>query len=429
MIYRRAQVKILQSRLAEPVRLMQMLAGPRQIGNTTVVRQLLDARNRASFLHEVADDITPETGDWSAVSRHILAGGAPRDAGWLVQVWQQARESAHRWKTDSGNADFIAYVLVIDEIQKITRWSDVVKGLWDADRAANLNMHVVLLGSAPLLIQQGQTESLAGRYEVIPMTHWGLDEIQDAFGLSLEQFIYFGGYPGAAPYIGDESRWRTYVVNALIRPSITKDILEMQRVEKPALLSRLFELGCAYSGQILSYSKMIGQLQDAGNTTTLAHYLDLLGRSGLITGLHKYAGDIARQRASSPKLNVQNTALMSATTGYTFAQAQADRSYWGRLVESAVGAHLLNTANDDCKVSYWRESPYEVDFVVSSAARLTSIEVKSGKSSGHASGLLRFNSSFNVTRSILVGDATGCDVGLAEMLSHPASDWLVSGEV
>jgi uncharacterized protein len=416
MTYIRAQFHTLALRLEEAVQRIQIIAGPRQVGKTTLITQLLKSRSKDSFTHIVTDGVSIETPDFTNPANEIFLLGTRRDETWLIQEWTLARRKAQQFDGQ--------YVLVIDEIQKISRWSEIVKGLWDQDRAIGLNMHVVLLGSSPLLIQKGQTESLAGRYEVIPMKHWSLDEMQDAFGFSVEEYIFFGGYPGAAPFVRDQSRWRSYVVAALIQPSIEKDILLMTRVEKPVLLKRLFELGSEYSGQILSYTKMQGQLQAAGNTTTLAHYLDLLAQSGLLTGLNKYAGEVVRQRASSPKLNVQNTALMSAATSYTFEQAQADRGYWGRLVESTVGAHFLNTASDDCKVTYWRESPHEVDFILSRGDRITCIEVKSGKPSGHASGLAKFAADFKATRTIVVGDGQGCDVSLAEILSHPANHWV-----
>ena len=203
---------------------------------------------------------------------------------------------------------------------------------------------MVLLGSAPLLVEQGLSESLAGRFEVIRVPHWSLAEMRAAFGITLDEYIYFGGYPGAAPLIGDEARWRRYVLDALIETTISRDVLLLTRVDKPALLRRLFELGCRYSGQELSYTKMLGQLHDAGNTTTLAHYLELLAGAGLLTGLPKFSGNVVRRRGSSPKLQVLNTALATAQSGRSFADARADGEAWGRLVESAVGAHLANAA-------------------------------------------------------------------------------------
>jgi predicted AAA+ superfamily ATPase len=282
-------------------------------------------------------------------------------------------------------------------------------------------MHVILLGSSPLLIQKGLTESLAGRYELMRVTHWSYPEMHHAFDFTLNEYIYFGGYPGAAHLIRDEGRWRNYVLASLVQPSIDTDILQMTRVDKPALLKQLFELGASYSGQLLALGKVKGQLQDAGNETTLAGYLILLNNAGLLTGLHKYHVGAARRRASAPKFNVLNTALMSSATPYTFAQAQADRSYWGRLVESTVGAHLWNTANSREEITYWRESPHEVDFVIADAMRLTAIEVKSGVSVGNLGGLAEFVKQHTQATPLLVG--TG-GVELTEFLSYPLAHWL-----
>lgn len=330
-----------------------------------------------------------------------------------MRGWQDARAGARQ---SAGG-----FVLAIDEIQKIPRWSEIVKGLWDQDRAEGLDLRVVLLGSSPLLVQQGLTESLAGRYELIRLHHWSYPEMHEAFGLTLDEYLYFGGYPGSAPLIRDEARWRAYVRSSLIEPSIQKDILLMTRVDKPALLKQVFAHGCEQSGQIFSYNKMLGQLQDAGNTVTLAHYLDLLATAGLIVGLPKYAGQRPRRRASSPKLNVLNTALMTVGSGYSFAQAKADRGYWGRLVESAVGAHLFNSGIPECGLYYWRESPHEVDFLIERGPRRTGLEVKSGRVPGRTPGLDAFCDAFGDCRRLLIGEG---GVSLPELFSYPADHWV-----
>ena len=414
MQYIRNEAKILSKRLLEPVRVMTIVAGPRQVGKTTLVRQILKAR--PSFY--VAVDQPPEEPSPfldSTAAYFTDTGTTRRDAEWLAKQWRHARAEA--MNSEQG------FIFVLDEIQKIPRWSEVVKGLWDADRANQLEMHVVLLGSSPLLMQKGLTESLAGRYELLRVSHWSFPEIHNAFDLSLEEYLYFGGYPGSIPFIRDEPRWREYVRASLIEPNIERDILLMTRVDKPALLKRLFQLGCEYSGQILSYTKMQGQLQDAGNTVTLAHYLDLLSQAGLITGIQKYAGQQHRRRSSSPKLNVLNTALISANSGYTFAEAKADRTFWGRLVESTVGAHLYNTGHGqpDCQLYYWREGAHEVDFIITRGHHLTAIEVKSGPTSDHAMGLDIFADKFKHARKLLVGEN---GLSLAEFLSYPARHWL-----
>ncbi|MDP2824807.1 MAG: ATP-binding protein [Sulfuritalea sp.] len=413
--YQRAVVHTLLDRLSEPPRSLIVIAGPRQVGKTTLVRDALAnfSRSRYSFIAVDRPDEPLPLGSVPEASDAYLLDAERRDGAWLVNTWQRARVAARQSQE--------GHILVLDEIQKISRWSDVVKGLWDADRAEGLDLHVVLLGSSPLLMQKGMSESLAGRFELIRLTHWSFREMYDAFDFNLSDYIYFGGYPGSAGYIRDEPRWRNYVNGSLIEPSIEKDILMMTRVDKPALLRQLFHLGCRYSGQILSYTKMMGQLQDAGNTVTLAHYLDLLGHAGLIQGLQKYAGQHHRRRASSPKLNVLNTALMSAGSGYTKAEAEADRSYRGRMVESAVGAHLHNTGHPECRLHYWRDGTDEVDFVLERGRRLVAIEVKSGPAKGPLSGMDAFAAAFGDCRKLLVGEG---GVPLAEFLSYPAEHWL-----
>ncbi|MDP1651815.1 MAG: ATP-binding protein [Rhodocyclaceae bacterium] len=413
--YQRPETETLQERLREPPRFLIVVAGPRQVGKTTLVRGVLATYppERYSFVavDSPEDSSMPDTDQSSEPTRRQMT--APRDSAWLVDIWQRARTAARR------NTD--GHILVLDEIQKIPRWSDTVKGLWDADRAEGLALQVVLLGSSPLLMQQGMSESLTGRFEPIRLTHWSFREMADAFDFDLEDYLYFGGYPGSAPLIRDEPRWRNYVNTGLIEPSIEKDILMMTRVDKPALLRQLFHLGCRYSGQELSYTKMMGQLQDAGNTVTLAHYLELLGNAGLIRGLQKYAGQHHRRRSSTPKLNVLNMALMSADSGYTKDEAQADRSYRGRMVESAVGAHLHNTASPDCHLHYWRDGTDEVDFVLERGARLAAIEVKSGTVPAQLRGLDTFEREFGTCRRLLIGDG---GIPLAELLSYPAEHWL-----
>ena len=276
-------------------------------------------------------------------------------------------------------------------------------------------------------MQQGLTESLAGRFEVIRVPHWSLAEMQAAFGISLDEYIFFGGYPGAAPLIGDEARWRRYVLDALVETTIGRDVLLMTRVDKPVLLRRLFELGCRHSGQVLSYTKMLGQLHDAGNTTTLAHYLELLAGAGLLTGLPKFSGNVIRQRGSSPKLQVLNMALATAQCGMTFADARADHETWGRLVESAVGSHLAKAAAvGEIDLSWWREGDREVDFVVTGAGRsgIAAIEVKTERAPARLPGIAALGAAFaglGPVRPLLVG---GDGIPVERFLREPARRWL-----
>ena len=410
--YQRSQVTTLSHRLAEPPRLLISLFGPRQTGKTTIVRQALrkiDIESRYLAVDE------PESSA-QRVPFDVTAATFPspllRNANWLVRNWEEARLEAERFRR--------GFVLVFDEIQKIPRWSETVKGLWDADRVRNCPLHVVILGSAPLLMQSGLNESLAGRFEPIHVTHWSFKEMSEAFGFDLPTYFYFGGYPGAVPFVRDTDRWRDYVLGTLVEPNIERDLLSMTRVDKPALLKRLFELGAAYSGQIMSYNKMLGQLQDAGNTTTLARYLDLLSSAGLLTGLQKYSNKPYQRKGSSPKLNVLNTALMTAGSGYSFDEAMADRTFRGRIVESAVGAHLFNTARSDIRVHYWRDESLEVDFVLQRGFQSIPIEVKSAATTMPLRGMDAFSQRFSPHRALLVG-ADG--IPLDEFLMVPAHHW------
>lgn len=382
-------------RLGEKRRFLQVLAGPRQTGKTTLARQVMEALD---------------------VPAHYASADEPtlRDRTWLEQQWEAARLKARESKTGA--------LLVLDEIQKVPGWSEAVKLLWDADTHVGRPLKVLLLGSSPLLLQSGLTESLAGRFELIAVPHWSLAEMREAFGWELEQYIYFGAYPGAAELIGEPERWRRYIMDSLIETTISRDILLLTRVDKPALLRRLFHLGCAYSGQVLSYQKMLGQLQDAGNTVTLAHYLELLHGAGMIAGLPKYAGGQARQRGSSPKLQVLNTALMTAQSGRSLAEARADADFWGRLVESCAGAHLLNSSmGSDITVSYWRDRNLEVDFVLHRGKTAVGIEIKSGRRRESLSGMEAFAKRFRPRRVLLVG---GQGIPLEEFLMQPAAHWL-----
>ena len=386
----------LLKRLKEKRRFLQVLAGPRQVGKTTLVRQVMAA--------------SPMPAHYASADEPSLRG----DHTWLEQQWDIARIKAGKGEMGA--------LLVLDEIQKITDWSTVVKLLWDSDTHSGVPLKVVLLGSSPLLIQSGLAESLAGRFEVIAVPHWSFIEMREAFGWNLEQYIFHGAYPGAAGLIDTSERWRRYILDSLIETTISRDILSLSRVDKPALLRRLFLLGCAYSGQILSYQKMIGQLTDAGNTTTLAHYLELLQGVGMLAGLAKYSLGQVRQRGSSPKLQALNTALVRAQDHRSFIEARNDGDYWGRLVESAVGAHLLNSSSGtNVSVTYWRERNHEVDFVLQQGSAVVAIEVKSGGRRESLPGMETFARQFKPKRQLLVG---GQGIPLEEFLSKPAAWWL-----
>src|SRR5688500_9934508 len=336
-VYRRPIYDEILARAHEPRQFIQVLAGPRQVGKTTVARQVMDA---------------------IGIPGHFASADAPdpEDIGWTYTQWAIGRQAAR----DGGRAGGL---LVLDEVQKIRDWSDVVKQLWDEDTASGAPLRVMLLGSAPLLVRQGLSDSLAGRFEIIRVPHWSFAEMRDAFGWNLDTYLFYVGCPGAAPLIKRHERWEEYILDSIVETNLSRDILLLNRVEKPALLRQLFRLACSYSGQVLSYTKMLGTLTDAGNTITLAHYLELLGGAGMVAGIGKYSGSAVRRRASSPKLLALNTGLMTAAARTTFARAKADPATWGRLVETAVGAHLWAHADPE-ELGYWREGNAEVGWVI-----------------------------------------------------------------
>jgi len=373
----RSQIQLVENRINEPRKFIQVIVGPRQVGKTTLVTQMLE-KVTMPYTFESADGILNT------------------NSTWLNQLWEAARLIMATTGTKE-------YLLVIDEIQKIDNWSETIKQQWDKDSRDGVNIKVIILGSSRLLIQKGLTESLAGRFEVIHMPHWSYTEMNEAFGWNLNQFIYFGGYPGSAQLIEDEVRWKNYINDSLIETSISKDILMLTRVDKPALLKRLFEVGSLYSGQILSYSKLTGELQDAGNTTTLSHYLSLLSDSGLLAGIEKYAGNVIRQRSSSPKFQVFNNALLTAQSHDRFDETQINPKQWGRLVESAVGAHLINySVSERFQLYYWREGNNEVDFVLEHRGKTVALEVKSGSNTINK-GMDLFAQKYNSAKVLMVG--------------------------
>lgn len=387
---------VLIERLDEPRKFIQTLIGPRQTGKTTIARQVISNKNIPSH--------------YASADEPVL-----RDREWIEQQWELARI---RLKSDNEHKRGI---LVLDEVQKVTGWSETVKRLWDEDTAKELPLHVVVLGSSQLLMQQGLTESLAGRFEIIPITHWSFAEMRDAFGYDIDQYLYFGGYPGAVGLIQDQERWRSYIVDSLIETTVSRDVLLMRRVDKPALLRRLFELGCFYSSQVLSFQKMLGQLQDSGNTTTLAHYLTLLEGAGLLMGLQKYAGQKVRRKSSSPKLLVLNTGLMSALSAFSFEEAKMQPDFRGRLIESSVGAALANsTRGKTIELSYWLSRNREVDFVLSRGDAIIAMELKSGRKKSSLPGMEAFSKEFNVGKKLLVGPH---GIPLEEFFCIPLEEW------
>ncbi|MCL2203241.1 MAG: ATP-binding protein [Defluviitaleaceae bacterium] len=382
-MYQRVLVSQLVGRLNEPRRFIQIVIGPRQTGKTTAVLQALEKVN---------------------IPSHFVSADEPglAQTEWLRNEWEQARG----FKAAEG-------ILVIDEIQKIPNWSSVVKLLWDEDTRVSLPLKVILMGSSPLLLQKGLAESLMGRFEVLYCPHWSYGECKEAFGYTLDDFLFFGGYPGAAALIKDENRWARYMGASIVEPTISQDVLMMEEVRKPALLRSLFMLGAGYSAQELSFTKILGQLQDVGNTVTLAHYLDLLGKANMLTGLQNYSGSQIRRRKSAPRFMVYDTSLMTYAHGANRQRLLESASDKGRLAESAVGAYLLARSKEEgFDLFWWRERGHEVDFVIKKGAQLTAIEVKSGKIK-NVGGSLIFKRQYPEARSLVIGSA---HLGLEDFL-------------
>ena len=374
----RDQLQAFTNRILEPRKFIQVLMGPRQVGKTTMAAQMLQ-KAKFPYIFESADAV-------SAIN-----------STWIEQLWETTRLKMNVQAAKE-------FILVIDEIQKIPNWSETVKRLWDKDTLNGTNIKLVLLGSSRLLLHKGLTESLAGRFETMYLGHWSFLEMEKAFNWNADQYAWFGGYPGGAELIEDEDRWKNYINNSLIETSVSKDILMLTRVDKPALLKRLFELGCQYSGQILSFTKIQGQLQDAGNTTTLSHYLSLLDTAGLLAGIEKYAANIIRKRSSSPRFQVHNNALISAQKKENFEEIMQKPAEWGHIIQSSVGAHLINhTISQNYSVYYWRERNDEVDFILERRGKIIAIEVKSNDSE-NIRGLEVFRKKFKPDKLYLISN-------------------------
>lgn len=377
-MYKRAEYQTITSRLEEPRRFIQVVMGPRQIGKSTVVKQVLK--------------------DLDIPYQMFSADNVPTtNSAWVANCWAATRSL----KESKGYDDI---VLVIDEIQKITNWSEAVKKEWDDDTFHDRNIKVLLLGSSRVLLEKGLSESLAGRFEEIRMSHWSYQEMRECFGFTLDQYIYYGGYPGAASLIDDADRYQQYIQSGIVDATINKDILMDTPISKPALLRQTFELGAAYSGQLLSLNKMLGSLQDAGNTATLAGYIHLLDESGLLCGLQKYSIDTARRKASIPKLQVYNNALKMIYNPLTFEQAITNREAWGHIFESAIGTYLVSQAFvHRFEVFYWRERNDEVDFILRKRGSVIAIEIKSNAEK-RTNGLESFKKLFSPKAAFIVGD-------------------------
>ncbi|OJW52689.1 MAG: hypothetical protein BGO67_09510 [Alphaproteobacteria bacterium 41-28] len=396
-MYKRPLYQKILNRVNEHRNFIQVLAGPRQVGKSTLAQQIISSIDIPSHYASTS-------------------GSSLQDAEWIIKEWQICRQLALK-KQDAPEA-----LLVLDEIQNITNWSDTVKKLWDEDSAQNLNLKVLLLGSATLLIQSGLGNSLTGRFEVIPCPHWSFEECRDAFHWSLEEYIYFGGYPGAASLIRDEKRWSRYIIDSIIETSITRDVLLITQINKPILLRRVFELGCHYTGHIFSYQKMLGQLQDAGNVTTLAHYLELLSGAGLVTGLQRFSLDRALQKASSPKFQVFNSALATAKNHLSFENIQQDPEAWRNLITCSIGTHLINSAlGSKLEIFYWAEENYEIDFVIRNDKSVLTLMVNPRKKGGRPGATEAFFRICGPHHNLIVGEN---GIPIDEFLLTPLDAWI-----
>lgn len=395
MRYQRSLFSTLYAELSHPTTVIHAMIGPRQVGKTTIARQIQESIN-ISTIYATADS------------------PVPLDTTWIETQWRRA--------IADGTASGAPVILILDELQKVRGWSETLKLLWDS-RPAFPEVRVLILGSSALLMQEGLSESLAGRFFLHRCNHWGYLECRDAFNWSLEQWIYFGGYPGAAAFIDNETSWKRYITDSLIETVLARDVMQMSKVAKPVLLRHLFALAATLPAQFVSYTKMLGQLHDAGNTTTLAHYLKLLEYAFLASGLELFSRGLQRKRGSSPKLVLWNNALVNALSTRSFSYSLDDTIWWGRLVENAVGAHLCNNLNSvEYTITYWREGDHEVDFVVSRGRDIWAIEVKSGRS-GKAVGLTRFRNRYPDAHVLLVG---GQGIPLVEFFSTDTALWFVS---
>ena len=393
--FERSLVPLLVREFEQQPPVFQVLTGPRQVGKTTIAQQVMD---KLPFPSVYASADSP----------------LPPGPEWIETQWRRAEVEADR----SGGA----VLLVLDEVQKVRGWSESLKSKWDAARRTSRDIRLLVLGSSALLIQAGLSESLTGRFFLHRCSHWTFQECADAFGWDLPRWLYFGGYPGAAAFSDDERKWKRYVTDSLIETVLAHDVLQLQKITKPTLLRHLFALAATFPAQILSYNKMLGQLQDAGNTTTLAHYLRLLETAFLISGLELFSRGSVRKRGSSPKLLLWNNALVNALSNRSFNESIADTSWWGRLVENAVGGHLVNNLYPvDYSITYWRHGDNEVDFVIARGTELFAIEVKSGRS-GKVSGLDAFRARYPDARLMVVG---GNGIPLHDFFSTPAEAWLL----
>jgi uncharacterized protein len=362
-------------RLEEYSPFIQVVLGPRQVGKTTGVLAL-EKLWKGPFSYASADSPSPP------------------NAGWIQEQWQNAR-----LKGPHG-------LLALDEIQKILGWSEVVKRLFDEERRRGAPLRVVILGSASWIVQQGLSESLLGRFEVLPASHWTFAECREAFEWGIDDYMKYGGYPAPSVLTKDVERWQQFMRDSIIEPMVARDLSMLRTVAKPALLRQTLELVLRHPAQEISLQKLLGQLQDRGNSTTIKGYLELLEAGFVIKVLSKFASRPLTTKNSSPKLVPLCGALMH--TFETPHRIDTDPVWRGRVYEALIGAELIKAFP---KVYYWRDGNREVDYVIEHHSRIYAIEVKSGVVSGthHNSyaGLEAFKKQFPSATTITLTSELG----------------------
>ena len=378
-MYKREQLSVLESRMAESRRTIHVVMGPRQVGKSTMIDQFVEHTSVPYSLFS-ADGVGKTNTDW------------------ISEKWYEVRTKMMLYGENE-------HILIIDEIQKIAGWSETVKKEWDQDTRDKRNLKVILLGSSRLLIQKGLEESLEGRYETLKMGYWEWEEMREAFGFTMEQFIYFGGFPGLAPYINDEDRWRRMMEDSIISPILNRDILDIEEIRNPSLLRQVFEIGSMYSAQEISLNKMQGVV-NSGTVPTISSYLRILDETMLVKPLYKYDNSTIKTRNSVPKMQAYNNAFRNSYCQHTFEEAVMNKVEWGRQVESAVGAYLAGrSVIDGFQLLFWRdEKKNECDYVLKKGESLIAIEVKSGHAD-NIEGYLAFKNRFgrNIVNSFIVG--------------------------
>lgn len=362
-------VHVLQNRLAEPLNFIQVVIGPRQVGKTTGVQSIVE--------------------HWQGPKVYAAADlPSPPSPAWIQEQWDKARAMGENT------------LLVLDEIQKVERWSEVVKNNFDADRKKR-SIKVVLLGSASLSLQAGLTESLAGRFELIKVYHWNYLECHQAFGWNMDTFLQYGGYPGPAELIRDPLRWQQFIRDSIVEPVLARDVTNLRTITKPALFRQTFELALSYPAQEVSFQKFLGQLQDKGNASTIKGYLELLEGAFVLRLLYKFSIRPLSVKSSSPKILPLSPALM-----HTFKEPSSiftDSAWKGRVFEAAIGAALMQTSRE---VFYWRDGNDEVDFVLKKDKQILAIEVKSGRPR-RGEGIQAFQKKFPDAKTIVMDRELG----------------------